>query len=198
MAVPDIPTNVASAINPELINPVEYSHCFIAPFNFENKTEMCITIPYVEGVTWTQFKYSFPSETTYRLTFTFGTESTEIDNQINCLPDVWNNLNWPLPSVNTTSPLRFIVKNPLENIEKRFSFKLVGFMDLFPNESTYFLINNQGRATIDVRNEGNSSLIIGYHKINENENFEITDEDYTIQPTDKYLEDDNYYTDESE
>lgn len=194
MSQVDIPTNVASAINPEIENPIEYSHCFNAPFNFEDSSNIDIKLPFIEGLVWTHFKYSYPGPCNETLLINVGSPTCIIHTQPSCTSNTWHTLKWPIPSVD--SDLKISIIKPEGNLENRISFKLVGFTNIIPIELYYFLIDDNNNPKITITDERDSSISYGYNYASNN--LELTDEDYTIATSCSYLDNANYYSDESE
>lgn len=190
----DIPTNVASAINPELENPIEYSHCFNAPFNFEDGNNIIINLPFIEGLVWTHFKYSYPGPCTEKLFITVASPTCSIHMQPSCTSNTWHTLRWPIPSINTD--LKISIIKPEGNLENRIAFKLVGFTNLIPIERYYFLLDNNNSPKFTITDVRDSTISYGYNYATNN--LEVTDEDYTIATSEWYLDNANYYSDESE
>jgi hypothetical protein len=191
----DIPVYIARAINNEIENIQATTHILTKTINLHETSS--IVIPYSSGITWTSIMINWPNSLTIPVEMNIGTLNTNICT-MKLTPAQWHHFRWPIPSIDSVDPLTVTI-NCKDAPCNLINIKVLGYDNLLPVEIYYVMFDENGVATVDIRNTDRSSKPKGYHLFAESEHITCV-EDYEIYPTSVYLDryDEGLYSDESE
>lgn len=152
----DIPTDIPTLINPNIQDYVSKSVIYTfstKDFYIDDEKNILYRFPYSKNTYWTNFKYScFNITKNQSEHLEIGIELRTTDGYKYTLKNMeeledkkWYDTIWPIPSIytlGTDACIDFKIKPPSDNTSiYNVVISLLGFMDLFPNNTTYLLLS---------------------------------------------------------
>lgn len=159
-AVTDVPLTAVSAIQPSNnVDLIARSHIFTPPITLYNNGAVTkIRIPYVYRLTWTNFKLLVPITLPRKLSLTILQGSTILyeNDHMRSSPE-WQNLPWPIPSINVDDPLTVEVTYMYTDLPGHVGsipivFAFAGFTNLFEADTRYVYCDENRVPAYEVLN----------------------------------------------
>lgn len=134
-----IPITVAKAIKPDLYDPVSYSHMYtVQEFRPKSFGQYVIRLPYTPNLFWTQFRVIWTGLHDVQACLSWRSSEQTTDIHLPCVAtcktNVWNEFQWPLPSVHTKEDAGFYltIEFPKEVFNAILQVDILGFEQLLP------------------------------------------------------------------
>jgi hypothetical protein len=141
-----IPVQIPYKIRPEITDPI--GHSVIYTFTSNDMVEygngyMLYHLPHAPCTYWTNFRFNQKTKIELIMITTEGTAHSLITQSE---PEVWHDTVWPLPSIDTVDQSGYYMK--IHNYHEPgnaldLMITIVGFIDLYPTNSTYQLVSTE-------------------------------------------------------